>query len=47
MTTFLINLFLVLHDLNLNGLRILDFQMLSLETRNQRKKNGNVVRTLI
>ena len=26
-------------------LHILDFQMLSTETRNQGKKNGNVVRT--
>ena len=28
-------------------LYILDFQMLSTETRNQGKKNGNVVRTFI
>ena len=28
-------------------LHILDFQMLSIETRNQGKKNGNVVRTYI
>ena len=31
----------------LHRLHILDFQMLSLETRNQGKKNGNLVRTLI
>ena len=28
-------------------LHILDFQMLSTETRNQGKKNGNVVKTFI
>ena len=28
-------------------LHILDFEMLSIETRNQGKKNGNVVRTYI
>ena len=38
------------HQLNRNTIlhrsHILDFQMLSWEKRNQRKKNGNVVRTL-
>ena len=54
MEMFWIKLFLALHDLNLNlqldrniNLHTLGFCILSLETINKRKKNGNVVRALI
>ena len=36
-----------IEKLFLHQLHILDFQMLSTETRNQRKRNGNVVRTYV